>query len=117
MDRTNLKYIKRNINILTIGVVLNNIAISIVWKVLPQKTKHGNSNASQRITLLKKLFRLMPAEDILVLAMDREFIGREWMQWFNDKGFGYVVRVKSNTVVGRRLASEHRTTMQSRSKA
>ena len=104
-------------NTLTIGVALNNIAILIVWKELPQKTKCGNSNASQRITLLKKLFRLMPAEDISVLAMDREFIGRHWLQWANDKVVGCVVRVKSNTVVGRRLASERRTTKPSRSKA
>lgn len=117
MDRTNWKYGKHHINILTVGVVLNNIAIPMVWKVLPQKTKRGNSNTSQRIALLKKILWLMPVEDIFLLAMDREFGGREWLQWLNQKDIGYIVRVKRNTVVGRRLACEHRTTKQSRKKA
>ena len=106
MDRTNLKYGKRHINILTIGVVLNSIAIPIAWKVLPQKTKRGNSNTSQRITLLKKLLRLMPAEDILALSMDRELIGRERLQPINDKVVNYTAQVKSNTVVGLMCSSK-----------
>ena len=34
MDRTNWKYGKRHINILTIGVVVNKVAIPIVWNCL-----------------------------------------------------------------------------------
>ena len=44
MDRTNWKFGKRHINILTVGIVVNKVAIPIVWKVLPQGTKRGNSN-------------------------------------------------------------------------
>jgi len=52
MDRTNWKYGKRHINILTLGIVINKIAVPIVWKVLPQKTKRGNSNTKQRIAII-----------------------------------------------------------------
>ena len=69
MDRTNWKYGKRHINILTIGVVVNKVAIPIVWKVLPQKTKRGNSNTGQRIAILKKLLEIIPSKDIHVLTM------------------------------------------------
>jgi len=94
-----------------------NLAISIVWKLLPQTTKRGNSKTKHRIALLKKTLKLMTAEDIFVLTIDREFGGKEWLQWFEDQGVGYAVRMKSNTVVGRKLASEHRTTRQIKSKA
>jgi len=103
MDRTNWKYGKRHINILTLGVVVNHVAIPILWKVLPQTTKRGNSNTRHRISLLKKALYLMNAEDIFVLTMDREFGGQKWLQWLEQKEIGYVVRVKSNTRVGSRL--------------
>lgn len=47
MDRTNWKFGQSHINVLTIGVVINKVAIPIVWKVLPQRNKQGNSNTVQ----------------------------------------------------------------------
>jgi hypothetical protein len=110
MDRTNWKYGKRHINILVIGIVVNKVAIPIVWKVLPQRTKRGNSNTRQRISLLKKLLQLVDARDILVLTMDREFCGKKWLRWLDTQGVGYVLRVKSNTVIGDKPAREHAST-------
>lgn len=54
MDRTNWKFGKKHINILTVGVVVKKIAFPIAWVALPQKTKRGNSNSKQRIALLKR---------------------------------------------------------------
>ena len=88
MDRTNWKYGKRHINILTVGVIVNKIAIPIVWKVLPQTTKRGNSNTSHRITVLNKVLRLMKPQDIYVLVMDREFGGQKWLKCLDQKGVG-----------------------------
>lgn len=110
MDRTNWKYGKRHINILTIGIVVGKIAIPIVWKVLPQTTKRGNSNTKHRITILNRLLHLMKAKEIFVLTMDREFGGREWLKYLDDKEVGYIVRIKANTIVGTKLAHEHATT-------
>jgi len=110
MDRTNWKYGKRHINILVIGVVVNKVAIPIVWKVLPQRTKRGNSNTAQRISLLKKLLQLIDARDILVLTMDREFCGKKWLRGLDTQEVGYVLRVKGNTVVGDKSAREHAST-------
>ena len=99
MDRTNWKYGKRHINILTIGVVVNKVAIPIAWRVLPQKTKRGNSNTKHRITILNKLLKLMAPEEIHVLTMDREFGGEKWLKWLDDKGVGYIVRIKNNIII------------------
>lgn len=110
MDRTNWKYGKRHINILTVGVIVNNIAIPIAWKVLPQKTKRGNSNTKHRIALFNKVLRMMKARDIYLLAMDREFGGAKWLEWLDIRDVGYVVRVKSNTIVGDKLANQYGST-------
>jgi hypothetical protein len=114
MDRTNWKYGKRHINILTIGIIVNNVAIPIAWKVLPQKTKRGNSNTGQRIAILKKLLRIMKSEEIYVLTMDREFGGKEWLKCLDDKDIGYIVRIKNNITVEKKAAREHRVTGKTR---
>ena len=110
MDRTNWKYGKRHINILTVGVVVNKVAVPIAWKVLPQKTKRGNSSTGHRTGIFEKVLKIVPVGDIHVLTMDREFGGGEWLKWLDARGVGYIVRVKSNTVVGGRHAHLHRNT-------
>ena len=110
MDRTNWKYGKRHINILTIGVVINKVAIPIVWKVLPQKTKRGSSNTRQRIAILNRLLRIMKPKEIYVLTMDREFFGKHWLEFLGKEDIGYVLRIKSNTIVGQKHARAHRKT-------
>jgi len=114
MDRTNWKYGKRHINILTVGVVINRIAIPIAWRVLPQTTKRGNSNTAQRIDILRKVLCLMDAQEIRVLTMDREFGGRRWLRWLDNKEVAYIVRIKGNTQIGGRAARLHRTTGKTR---
>ncbi len=44
MDRTNWKFGLTDMNILTIGVVYQGVAFSIVFKLLPKK---GNSNTKK----------------------------------------------------------------------
>ncbi len=113
MDRTNWKYGKLHINILTVGIVINKVAVPVVWKVLPQKTKRGNSNTKQRIAITQKLLLLMEPEDIRVLTMDREFGGEKWLKWLESKCIGYVVRIKSNTIIDGMYAREYGTTRKS----
>jgi len=108
MDRTNWKFGRTHINILVIGVVTRKVAIPVCWVVLPQKTKRGNSNTGQRKKLMKRLFKMLPAEDIKVLTMDREFIGKEWLRWLDDKKVKYVVRIKSNVLVKGKSASKYK---------
>ena len=114
MDRTNWKYGKLHINILTIGIVVGKVAVPIVWKVLPQSTKRGNSNTKQRITILNQLLGLMKAKEIFILTMDREFGGKEWLHYLDQQGIGYIVRIKANTIIGTKPAHEHGTTRRSK---
>ena len=115
IDRTNWKYGKRHINILTLGVVVNKVAIPIAWKVLPQKSKRGNSNAKQRITLFKRVLKLLSAEDISVLTMDREFGGHQWLKWLDDHDVAFVVRIKNNILIDGQAAKKLPFTRKGRS--
>lgn len=108
MDRTNWKFGKTHINILTVGVVIKGIAIPVVWKVLPQKSKRGNSNTAQRIEIIKDLLKIMPAELIYALTMDREFIGKKWLKWLDDQGVPFIVRIKKNHQVNGMRADQFR---------
>jgi hypothetical protein len=94
IDRTNWKFGKTHINILTVGVIVKGVAIPIVWKVLPPTTKQGNSNTPQRIEIMEKVLKLITAKEIDVLTMDREFIGKKWLKWLDERGVGFVVRIK-----------------------
>lgn len=106
MDRTNWQFGRHHINFLVIAIVSEKVSIPIVWTILPQTTKSGNSKASHRISLVKKLLELLPSTEIEVLTMDREFIGNKWLQWLDDQGIGYIVRIKKNVWVGKRQAGD-----------
>ena len=110
MDRTNWKFGKLDINILTVGVIVNNVAIPIAWTCLPKTTKRGNSKTYHRISIFKKVLKIMKASDIQFIAMDREFGGKRWLYWLEKEGVGYIVRVKSNTIVGNKLAHQYSAT-------
>ena len=96
MDRTNWKFGKTHINILTVGIIAKGVAVPIAWKVLPQATARGNSKTSQRINIMEMVLQLITAQEINLLTMDREFIGKEWLEWLNERGVGFVVRIKKN---------------------
>lgn len=57
MDRTNWKWGKMHINILTVGIVYRGTAFPIVWMLLPAR-KSGNSNSEERIAIMKRVIGL-----------------------------------------------------------
>ena len=107
LDRTNWEFGRQTINFLVFAIVIGKVSVPIVWTVLPKKNKGGNSNQKQRITLTKKLLKILPAKDIQALTMDREFVGKEWLPWLEEQGINYIVRIKKNTTVGCRSAQQY----------
>ncbi len=106
MDRTSWKLGKTHINILTVAILTGNVCVPVAWLVLPKSTKNGNSNCRHRKKVMMELFAVLPVGHIKVLLMDREFLGKEWLGWLDARGIGFVLRLKSNTIVGDKLASE-----------
>ena len=104
IDRTNWQYGSAHINILTIGVIVDTIAVPLVWRTLPQAFKRGNSNTSHRIKLMEELLEALPVEQIDFIAMDREFHGKKWLNWLDQKNLTFVLRIKANTLINGKAA-------------
>ena len=48
---------------------------------------------------MKRLLKVLPADDIAVLTLDREFNGFNWLKFLNDKDITWVLRIKKNTKI------------------
>ena len=82
LDRTNWKFGKLDINILTLAYAYEGVAVPLLWCFLP---KAGNSATQERITLLERLLKLLPIDQLEVLLADREFIGGDWFAYLERK--------------------------------
>lgn len=93
LDRTNWKFGKVHINILVLGVIHEKLCIPLFWVPL---AKAGNSNADERINLLKILLSIFPGQRIGCILGDREFIGPVWLGWMHEQNLPFVMRVREN---------------------
>jgi hypothetical protein len=96
LDRTDWKFGKKHINILTLGVNVKGVAIPLVWISLGRA---GNSKTADRIELLKKVINEI---EIKSLTADREFIGEEWFKFLLQANIPIYIRIKKDTQVVRR---------------
>jgi hypothetical protein len=78
LDRTNWEFGGTVHNILMWGVVYQGVAIPLLWWMLDQA---GNSNTTERITLVEELLALFPEVKIADLMADRECIGTDWFAY------------------------------------
>lgn len=99
MDRTNWKYGKKHINFLVVSLYIKGVGYPIAWRLLPKRTKRGNSNTSHRIAIIKKVLKLIKPTQITCLLMDKEFIGEQWLKWLNQLQIPYIARIKDNALV------------------
>ena len=93
MDRTNWKYGNTNINILTLGVIYDGMAFPVVYTMME---KRGNSNTRERIKLVNRFKRIAGKDSIAHLMADREFVGKEWLEYLNVCGIHYHIRIREN---------------------
>ncbi len=99
MDRTNWKFGRLNINILTIGISWRGTAIPLIWMLLD---KRGNSNQQERILLVERLLSYLNDGQqgrIRYLLMDREFVGQHWITYLRQKPFGFIIRIRKNAKI------------------
>ena len=96
IDRTNWKFGKLNINILTLGIAYLGAAFPIFWILLP---KRGNSNTEERIKLIDRFIEIFGIDKIDCLTGDREFIGKKWFSYLIEKGITFRLRIKENILV------------------
>lgn len=97
IDRTNWKIGKKNINLLTVGVLFFNCFIPLCWQ---QLDKRGNSNFKDRRILINRFIRLWrivgkKIKEMVVIA-DREFIEHDWLMYLNQNKLFFVFRLRDN---------------------
>jgi hypothetical protein len=93
IDRTNWKWGKSSINIFTLGIVLENITIPILFSILP---KDGASNAEERIELIKSFLAIWSKDRIKAVVGDREFLCKELLDFLCKEEIGFILRSKKN---------------------
>ena len=93
LDRTNWQWGKKNLNLLTLGIVYKGAAIPVYWLVLNKK---GNSSQRERIAMLKRFVGQFGSGYIRGILGDREFIGEDWWGWLNQQEIPFLIRMKGN---------------------
>ncbi len=92
IDRTNWRLGSRPINVLCLGLLVGErFYVPLVWELLP---KHGSSNTTERIELMKRLLVLLDDPKRYVLLADREFVGKQWVHWLRNRGIKLVIRLR-----------------------
>src|SRR5262249_13916040 len=96
IDRTNWKFGKKDINILTLGIAYKGVAFPLIWMILDKK---GNSNTAERKALMEEYIKLFGTASILYLCADREFIGKKWFNYLRRNKIDFRIRIKESTLV------------------
>jgi len=104
LDRTNWKFGKLNINIMAITAAHRGTGFNLLWTLL---AKQGNSNQAERISLIKKLLRFIPAPRIKALVADREFIGKDWFAFLVKKDITFHIRIRQNMLTDLNETGSH----------
>ncbi len=98
IDRTNWDFGVFKINIFMLSAVYKGISVPLIWSLLPKK---GNSNCNDRIILIDRFIKLFDAAKIKYLLGDREFIGKQWLEYLDSHGIKFVIRIKENMKISK----------------
>lgn len=93
LDRSNWEFGGQPVNILALTINFYGIGIPVFWIVLP---KAGNSNQTERIDLLEEFIELFGVKRIKNLTADREFIGEKWLNFLDEAGIRFYIRIRAN---------------------
>jgi hypothetical protein len=96
LDRTNWKIGTRHVNILMLAIATQRFRVPLMWTVLD---KAGNSNAEERIALMRRYLALFGAGSVQLLLADREFIGLKWLNFLEASSIPFAIRVKAGLIV------------------
>ena len=96
IDRTNWFWGKAKINILTLGVAYEGIAIPLQWQLLD---KAGNASAIEHQECIARFIKLFGKDRIQGILGDREFASEYLFTWCNKVNIPYYIRIKDNAEV------------------
>ena len=97
IDRTEWKFGKVWVNILTVSVVYKRVAIPIMWKTVNQK---GNARASEHLQIIKQLIAEIGKGRIAEIYGDREFASQELFSFLLKERIDFRIRLKASYLAG-----------------
>jgi hypothetical protein len=97
IDRTIWEFGKTIRNILVLAVSYKNIAMPLLFKIIPYK---GSCTGEDQIELVEKFVGRFGIDRIEVILGDREFDGENFITYLNSMKIGYALRVrKTNRII------------------
>ena len=93
LDRTNWTFREQDINYLVVAARVEKITFSLFWTLLDHQ---GNSDTQARIDILEKFKEAFGLDKVLSFSADREFIGKEWLDYLVQNTVPFFIRVKNN---------------------
>lgn len=91
LDRTEWKYGKVWVNILTLSIVVGNTSIPLFWQTLNRK---GNSTLSEKQGIIDRYIKEFGVEKIKYFCADREFDGLDFVRYLEKKRVAFRLRLK-----------------------
>ena len=91
LDRTEWKYGKVWVNILTLSIVVGNTSIPLFWQTLNRK---GNSTLAEKQAIIDRYIKEFGVEKIEYFCADREFDGIELVRYLQNKRVPFRLRLK-----------------------
>ena len=99
LDRTNWKFGKQDINYLVLAVRVGDIIFPLFWTLLDHQ---GNSDTQARIDMLNNFKEAFGCDKILSFSADREFIGKDWLNYLVQNDIPFFIRTKENQLANHR---------------
>jgi hypothetical protein len=96
VDRTNWFFGKAKINILTLGVCYEGVAIPLFWMLLP---KAGNATGKEHAAIVKRFVEVFGKDKIQAVLADREFSNQDFFKWLVAENIHFCIRVKEGAMV------------------
>jgi hypothetical protein len=96
IDRTNWFWGKSKINILTLAIAYEGVAIPIFWTLLD---KAGNATAQEHQAIIERFVNLFGKGRIEGVLGDREFASGELFSWLNKQEIPFCIRIKEGSQV------------------
>jgi hypothetical protein len=96
IDRTNWFRGKAKINVFTLAVAYEGIAIPLFWQLLP---KAGNASAKEHIALVERFVGVFGSAAILGVLGDREFASKAFFKWLNKQKIAFYIRIKEGSQI------------------
>jgi len=96
VDRTNWFWGKVKINILTLGIAYEGVAIPLLWILF---NKAGNAKATEHGAILRRFIDLFGKDCIAGVLADREFANGNLFGWLNKEQIPFYIRIKNNSMV------------------